>query len=462
MQNSQFVGVTYHPDEDNYRTVTDPLHDDFDESLITDPEYWDSKIKTDLAEDHPFVLEPDAPDENDECDNLMLVAEADTQIGQYLKDVRAKRAQMGSVFDDALRGWALRMTGSPEIAEEFVQFVHIREALVKSGSRLKIGGMSLEDFLSVRYPELLWALKGYIPLDGALAILAAYNKTGKSTLVAGIIKAITTGEPFCGISTTKCRVLLINFEERPADVQRRLKAFGFSAANKNLYLEFNRRRWDSSMERDVAETVASKDIKLVVIDSLSKIWKVEDENDNAKVGEWTAEFQAFWHRLGVTALAIHHSGKNGGSNGASLRGASAIGDNCDIYWEYGRLPNKDGGRAIANKNVRKLSVSGRYEIPDDIFIEFNPATYAYSIKESGVEDLGNGLVCKSKPDPVSDLLKSGKSLSVKEITNSTDAAKSTVSKKLKALIEAGYRKTQDGEDADGNPRFKLEAPSPEV
>src|SRR5438094_1400525 len=83
---------------------------------------------------------------------------------------------------------------------------------------------SASDILTAT-PELVpWLWESYLP-KGALTVLAAQPKVGKSTLVYPLTRAIVRGERFLGYATAKTPVLILS-EERTWDLRQRIEFFG--------------------------------------------------------------------------------------------------------------------------------------------------------------------------------------------------------------------------------------------
>ena len=88
------------------------------------------------------------------------------------------------------------------------------------------GTMSAADFVAQDLPEKPWIVDGMIP-SGALGVLLAAEKTGKSLFALDAGDAISRGVEFFGRSTTRTNVLVVEQEGAPYALKARL---GRSAA----------------------------------------------------------------------------------------------------------------------------------------------------------------------------------------------------------------------------------------
>lgn len=109
---------------------------------------------------------------------------------------------------------------------------------------------------------------------------------------------------------------------------------------------------------------------LIVIDTLSRHWGNDDENDNAKVEAILTPLINITRVTGCAILLIHHTRKSGGSGGVASRGGSAIVGAVDIILELGRFDRGD------RTNRRRLEGYSRYRgTPDSLVIQLSEEGY---------------------------------------------------------------------------------------
>jgi KaiC/GvpD/RAD55 family RecA-like ATPase len=217
-----------------------------------------------------------------------------------------------------------------------------------------------------------WLWHSYLP-KGAVTLVAAFPKVGKSTLVYPLIRAIVRGEPFLGYSTAKTPVLILS-EERTWDVRQRMERFGLNKSDTDAItihsLRENRLPFTTEAFTEVRRLIRERNIGLYVVDTVSAWWDVKDENDNAEVNRAMQKFIALTGETGAAALLVHHEGKNlDGTDGRAIRGASALFGAVD---QGLTLRRRDGG----SPNQRVLHARGRYaETPEELVIELDGNEY---------------------------------------------------------------------------------------
>jgi len=113
---------------------------------------------------------------------------------------------------------------------------------------------------------------------------------------------------------------------------------------------------------------------LIIIDTLSRHWGIDDENDNAKVEAVLNPLIAVVRQTGCALVLIHHTRKSGGSGGVASRGGSALVGAVDIILELARVERGD------RTNRRRLEGYSRYKgTPENIVIQLSED--GYMVKE---------------------------------------------------------------------------------
>jgi RecA-family ATPase len=214
-------------------------------------------------------------------------------------------------------------------------------------------------FLSIEPEPMVWLWKPFLPA-GALALLAAYMKIGKSTFVYPLVTAMAKGTEFLGYSTTPTRVLILAVEEHRRDVRARLERFGLQPDDA-IYIHAG--RLTPADFPEIKQFVVKERIGLVLLDTLSRYWQIGDENNNAEIIRSINPFLDLAHDTGTSVLLVHHESKAGGAGGRSIRGGSALFGIVDVALF---LERRQGGA----DNQRILKTLGRYaESPEDLVIE---------------------------------------------------------------------------------------------
>lgn len=164
-----------------------------------------------------------------------------------------------------------------------------------------------------------WILQPFFE-RGTLSNVYGPGKVGKSTMLADIAAHIARGEHWAGQSTTPGAVLWVDLEQGPRRLTRTFRKLDASAAARiEIYSDLNSPPKVSALR----ETIAALEPALVIIDSLSKLCRVGEDNDN---GEWQAAL-APWEELArnqrAAIVVIDHDRKGEGTHGRAMRGASS-------------------------------------------------------------------------------------------------------------------------------------------
>lgn len=186
---------------------------------------------------------------------------------------------------------------------------------------------------------LVWILSGYLTQD-TLALLTGYPGDGKTTFVYRLLLAIARGEPFLSLTTTKTKVLILGVEESRRAIISRLRRFGLMQRDRGrIFVHPKTLKADPKTYRDVIAFMKANEIGMLVIDTISQFWTVENENDNAEVALAMRELLALAHDDERCVLALHHEGKADGPR--KSRGASSLPGIVDLHLALSRVKGAD-------------------------------------------------------------------------------------------------------------------------
>lgn len=260
---------------------------------------------------------------------------------------------------------------------------------IKCGTRphsMSVAGIAFNPvpgqvIVNTKLEERVWLWQYWIPI-GALVVLSALPKAGKTTFVTRLIMHLIKGLPFLGYAMKATPVLFLAVEENKYDVYSRFMKLGLKGDEPFFvhtgFLHMN----DKSMKA-IEEFVIKEKIGTVVIDTLSHFWPVKDENDNAEVSIHMRRLLELRDRTNTTIILVHHQRKNSGegiSNGTAIRGAGAL------------LASVDQAitlqRTIGGKNRRTLSSLGRYsDTPEEVIIQLQDGVYTAIGTPQAADDL---------------------------------------------------------------------------
>ncbi|MGA2910490.1 MAG: AAA family ATPase [Candidatus Microgenomates bacterium] len=252
--------------------------------------------------------------------------------------------------------------------------------------------LSLGSILSTKFPPISWLIDKLIPQEGLVA-LSGTPGSYKSWLSQQIAISITKGEALFGkFPSNSGGVLVIDKENSNSLIQKRFKLLG---ANGELNIYFLNRDFfveDDSLINEVCKFVSEKQIKLVIFDSLIRIYKGKDENnsnDMAFVFSRLKQIQAY----GTAILFTHHNRKQSffskKTTAESMRGSSDI------------LASVDSALAVeANEGIIKVTQTKlRQDMPISPFkLKVDSVTDRVSFIYEGEIDEEKEKVEKAKDD----------------------------------------------------------------
>ncbi len=207
-----------------------------------------------------------------------------------------------------------------------------------------------------------WLWEGFIP-TGGLVMLAGSPKAGKSTMAAHLAVAVSQGKPFLGLPTKKSKVLWLGLEERPQDVVRRFSDLGGMT---EILVQPGPLRISLSVRQELGAVIAKEAVGLVIVDTLSKLWMVNDENDASLVEKGIDPLLQLARETGAAVLILHHTRKSPAENGADIRGSSALFSSVDTAIVYRKQ----------QENTRLLESYSRYaETPSKLVVELSNGAF---------------------------------------------------------------------------------------
>lgn len=195
-------------------------------------------------------------------------------------------------------------------------------ALPAGNDRKRGGPRSLREWAA--NPHLLVPIAALIPwiaFLGRSSLLAAREKTGKSTLLAQAVAALTTGGMFLGHQLERSVVLWYCLDEPLADCVQRFLAMGGDLD----YLAISEERPTAEEMRAEAEAFGAK---VVVVDTLTELWRgmIRSEKDADEIAVFLDPYIRAMRELNRALVFSHHTPKSG----YDYRGSGAIGAKVDV------------------------------------------------------------------------------------------------------------------------------------
>lgn len=238
----------------------------------------------------------------------------------------------------------LKAESREELDQTILQFYKLAEKNIE-GSSVTIRTLAeyLKDPDASKPPR---AIVSRLAWHARTVLLAAREKEGKSTLASGAAAAVSRGAEFLGEPTEEARVLYFALEDHPADLIRRLKAFG--AKPENVFIL---ERVENPLP-DILAAVAQVKPALTIIDTLPAL--VESLNlDPTSSADWTPVMLGLTRLArdsGTAVLILHHAAKSG----TGYRDSSAIGASVDMILIL--------EESKSNESTRKITPRGRWHL----------------------------------------------------------------------------------------------------
>lgn len=210
-----------------------------------------------------------------------------------------------------------------------------------------------------------WLWENYIA-KGNITLLSALWKAGKSTFLRCLFLAMAQEEEFAGQPTKKCKLLILSEEDRGEWSDKREEVDdalieSVLVWSRPIRIKPNLRQWTELIE-EVTERCKEDEIDLVIIDTLTTFWPIDNENDSAQVIKALVPLYNFTEN-NIAVLLVHHFRKGGGDQAQASRGSGALPGFVDNIIEFTR---KEDGSIYQ----RILKTYGRFdEVIPQIVIE---------------------------------------------------------------------------------------------
>jgi AAA domain len=254
-----------------------------------------------------------------------------------------------------------------EIVNLTIQQFQARQAEeVETSSSTPAAAISLMEMIDTKYNEPRILLKGALQA-GETVLLVGRQKEGKSTLSLQLAIDLATGNSFLGkFQTAKCRVLMVDYENRPIQVKHRGKMIlNGRDTGGNLFVK----SFPYLTKRDVGLSGKEHNAMLQLVQMhrpdvllIDPLRYAAPKNGAAKEENWAVETIDAIDKLRtvnpqLTVIVVHHVRKtNADEKGPSLRddprtwiertyGSQALIGHVDSIW--GLEAEKDGDYTFA-------------------------------------------------------------------------------------------------------------------
>lgn len=194
----------------------------------------------------------------------------------------------------------------------------------------------LADELDEPDPVVEWTIEGLHAVGTNSTITAGY-KTGKSTLMRNLVKALVDGEPFLGEHAVRAltgRIAYFNYEIEQVQMKRDLRDMGIVHSERIVMVHLRGTHLDLMDDitfEHVASQLKAQEVEALILDPYSGAY-YGDENDNSEVNAFTKRLDELKRVAGVSDLFMPaHTGRGEGTE-ERARGAAKLDDWTDNRW----------------------------------------------------------------------------------------------------------------------------------
>ncbi|MBX9581468.1 MAG: helicase RepA family protein [Gemmataceae bacterium] len=222
-----------------------------------------------------------------------------------------------------------------------------------------------------------WVWDGYLA-RGNLSLLTSQWKAGKTTLVAGLLRAMAAGTPFLGRRCVAGHAVVVS-EESPAHWADRARALPLGPHARLVSRPFPLRptldQWYELVGR-VGRLRETGPVDLVVVDPLATFLPGRSDSDPAALRDFLDPLRLL-AKGGTAVLVLHHPRKARAEEGSSARGSGALLGAVDVVLELHRL-----GQLPSDANRRRLVGRSRLSgTPPVLAYEWVPGTPEFRVVE---------------------------------------------------------------------------------
>jgi AAA domain len=210
-----------------------------------------------------------------------------------------------------------------------------------------------------------WLVDGYLA-RGEVTLYSALWKAGKTTWLSHLLRAFQDGGTFCGRAVQPAKVLYVTEEAEHLWADRRDR-LGIGDHVSFLVRPFRHKPDVAGWVKFLAylrELVELNPVDLLVLDTLSKLWPVRDENDACQVDAALMPLHSLTD-MNLALLPVHHLSKGDGLQATGTRGSGALTAFPDTIVEMRRY---DPGEREDRRRV--LTGYGRWDAtPAELVVE---------------------------------------------------------------------------------------------
>jgi predicted ATP-dependent serine protease len=273
-----------------------------------------------------------------------------------------------------------------------------------------------------------WLVKGYVA-EGAITVLSAKVKMGKTTLATRLVQAVLSDKPFLGARTKRTPVVYLTEQPR-VSFRVALQRANLTHERDLRILYYNQTLgvpW-AVVAAAAAEECKRIGAKLLIIDTLAQFAGLvgDSENDSGAVLEAVRPLQETAGKC-VAVLILYHDRKSGGEVGDATRGSSALPGAADVVLSLRRPAGN------SRKSLRVIQSLSRFsETPEQLVIELTEQGYI-SLGENADVALQEAREAILAAIPTSE----ADAITIEKITEAAKTMRTTAQRALKVLVSSG-------------------------
>lgn len=292
---------------------------------------------------------------------------------------------------------------------------------------------SLSQLLSEPDEQHAYCIRDRVP-SGAVTLLAAPPKAGKSTLARAMAFAVATGAPCLGWSTQRGPCWYLALEEKRSEVRKAFKRLG---ANGSEPIHVLIAQAPNDLLAQLHELARTEKPSLIIVDTLQRLIKAKDLNDYALVTTAFEPLLALARDSGAALLLLHHASAHATREGLdAVLGSTALSASVDNVLVLKR--SADGRRALSS--VQRIG-------PDlePVVLALNSTTGVLSIAGREADIAADEIATA-----ILDALGAQPDLTETDIRRQVDYRLKDQWRALRVLLKDG-RVTRTGQGKRGNP-----------
>lgn len=268
-------------------------------------------------------------------------------------------------------------------------------------------------------PRPPWVWEGFIAPKN-FTLFSAYPKVGKTTMLFHMLAALSANELFLDRQTRAVPTLYVS-EEADTLLAERADRCGFlDSWNIGWITPEPGLTWEKIIHY-IKRYVYLYGEPLIIIDTLSRFWSAESENDASQVNHAINPVLEVIRNSQASLFGIHHNRKQGGGGGIGVRGSTALTGGVDVIMELERTSGYD------RSNIRRLRCESRFgETPTAIQMRLEDGHYI--VEDAEAIEMETILVT---------LLQTMAGVTINDITTLLDEPETTIRRVINGMVTRG-------------------------